>query len=188
MKIVFFGGLLPGWSICSGGSGHFAPAKVVSLNWNGVVTLTGLCNQYLNSAIDNAIKKGFSVSQHGFRSREYHVCYADRKEYYAINYDGNIYKCTARGYKEEERIGRLAESGDILLNENKIANYYAKATFDNEHCLNCKILPLCYGPCIQKTKEYYNKEVEFSQICMLSTTDIDLGTFLLEEAKNRELL
>ena len=41
---VFFGGVLPGWSICSGGSGHFAPAKVVSLNWNGVVNLTGLCS------------------------------------------------------------------------------------------------------------------------------------------------
>lgn len=155
--------------------------------WQTVKTINNE-SQYLNNAIDSAIKKGFIVSHYGFSPRNFHVCYADRNDYFAINYNGNVYKCTARGYKEEERIGRLTKSGIMLLDEYKIANYYSKATFDNDHCLKCKVLPLCYGPCVQKTKEYYSKTIDFTQICMLSLTDISLDTFLIEEAKNRGLI
>ena len=59
--------------------GHFAPVKVVNLNWNWVVNLTGICNQGPNYVLvqptnhDYNIKNGeltidFSIGCYGFEN------------------------------------------------------------------------------------------------------------------------
>lgn len=145
-------------------------------------------NTLLKESIKKANNSGFYSSYYGFAPRDFHVCYADRLDYYAINYNGKVYKCTARGYKEDQCIGKIIDNGKLELNYNTLYNYYAKPTFENEHCLNCKLLPLCFGPCIQKNKEYYNQELDFKTVCMYSGTEISLGTHLINEAKNRNLI
>lgn len=75
-------------------------------------------------------------------------CYADRENSIIINYDGNIFKCTAQDFKEENSEGVLHKDGTISFNP----KYYRrmKARFANNTCLSCKIYPLCYGGCTQR--------------------------------------
>jgi len=75
-------------------------------------------------------------------------CYADKKHHATINYNGDVFKCTARDFTPENREGILNENGDIEWNE----KYYARmeVKFKNPSCLICKILPVCNGGCSQK--------------------------------------
>ena len=136
--------------------------------------------------ISSCQEKGFLVSYYGFRSRNSHTCYSDKYHYAAVNYDGNIFNCTARDYSEKHKIGEINEDGEIIRNSNIISKRLSKATFENEHCLKCNYLGLCFGPCSQKMLEFRNKEINFNNICTLYNSDID--SFMLIEAKNRQLL
>ncbi len=75
-------------------------------------------------------------------------CYADKPNCVVINYDGNIYKCTAQDFKEKMSEGYLDEDGEIHNN----SRYYERmnSKYANKHCLSCKIYPLCFGGCSQK--------------------------------------
>lgn len=97
-------------------------------------------------------------------------CYVDRIYHAEINYDGKVYRCTARDYSDKYVMGELSDSGEIKWNEEKMAKQYAKATFENDMCLKCKYLPLCMGPCSQKIVET-PKEI-LSQICYLSYAEV----------------
>ena len=44
-------------------------------------------------------------------------CYADKKNHVTINYNGEIFKCTARDFKSEEVEGVLNDNGSIIWNE-----------------------------------------------------------------------
>lgn len=46
-------------------------------------------------------------------------CYADRINYANINYDGNVYKCTAQDYTSETALGFLDENGQIRWDKEK---------------------------------------------------------------------
>ena len=61
-----------------------------------------------------------------------HTCYVDRYYHTEINFDGKIYKCTARAYSDEYVLGELQDDGHILWNQEKMRKMYAKATFENE--------------------------------------------------------
>lgn len=107
-----------------------------------------------------------------------HTCYVDRYYHTEINYDGKIYKCTARDYTDEYVLGELKEDGHIHWNHNRIQKMYGKATFENEMCLSCKHMPLCTGPCSQKLLET-PKEL-LSSICPLNTAEVSVETFIID--------
>ena len=44
----------------------------------------------------------------------------------------------------------MLKSGEIDWNDGILSKMFVKATFENERCENCRVLPLCMGPCIQK--------------------------------------
>ncbi len=75
-------------------------------------------------------------------------CYADCTNSVVINYDGNIYKCTAQSFEEKVSEGSLDENGEIHYN----SKYYERmnSRYANRTCLSCKIYPLCFGGCSQK--------------------------------------
>lgn len=79
-------------------------------------------------------------------SRSY--CYADYQNSYVINYNGDIFKCTARDFSKQERIGYLSSSGEIVFS-NKNENYLNIRIKDE--CIDCKLLPIC-SICTQKHK------------------------------------
>lgn len=83
-------------------------------------------------------------------------CYADKKNQATINYNGEIFKCTARDFKSENREGFLQEDGSVLWNEKHDNRMNIK--FKNKPCLTCKILPICNGSCSQLALESQGQE------------------------------
>lgn len=79
-------------------------------------------------------------------------CYADKKNSVVINYNGDIFKCTARDFSTKNREGYLTENGELFW-ENDSLNKRMNSKFKNRPCLECKILPLCNGGCSQTALE-----------------------------------
>lgn len=50
-------------------------------------------------------------------------CYADRFWHALINYNGKVYRCTARDYTDRNALGELLEDGTIQWDEKKNAQY-----------------------------------------------------------------
>lgn len=74
-------------------------------------------------------------------------CYANRKYYNAINYNGDVLKCTAcNDLYDKKSHGSITSNGSISWDENFIAKYDAKS-FENPECLKCRYLPICMGIC-----------------------------------------
>ena len=110
-------------------------------------------------------KCGYMFPNEDFQLYRGCVCYADRFNQALINYDGNVFKCTARDFQPENRAGVLNDKGEIEWNEEEV-NRFACFSFDNETCKKCRILPLCMGTCSQKFKENNYKFSE--QMCILN--------------------
>lgn len=84
-------------------------------------------------------------------------CYADTRNSVTINYNGDIYKCTARDFSKENREGFIDENGNLIW-ENDSLNTRLDSKFKNAPCLTCKILPICNGGCSQVAIENANNE------------------------------
>lgn len=102
-----------------------------------------------------------------------------------INYDGKLYKCNGRTLTPETSEGNLEYDGTIKWDESKIQKRINKPTFDNPRCLNCKILPLCLGPCSQKLMETGHI---CDNICSLKSIDIPFEDYLKMEFEMRYIL
>jgi uncharacterized protein len=113
-------------------------------------------------------KKEFE--KNGFIVQKYHlnkgnVCYADLLQQAVINFDGRVFKCTARDFNNTKEDGLLLHSGEIQWNIPLLAKRMGCATFENEYCLPCDLLPACLGPCSQKMVEF-TKGQDFQLICL----------------------
>ena len=80
-----------------------------------------------------------------------HVCYADCENSIVINYNGDVYKCTAREFSPETREGYLTEDGKIEWNERFAKRMHIK--YANPSCNNCDIMPICNAGCSQNKLE-----------------------------------
>lgn len=76
-------------------------------------------------------------------------CYADYKNSALVNFDGNVFKCTAVDFLNTQREGHLSPNGEIVW-ENDSLNRRVNAKFKNKACNECRIQPLCNGGCSQK--------------------------------------
>lgn len=94
---------------------------------------------------DKFMKAGLFVVP--FTSNPLGRCYADRANTATVNFDGRIFKCTARDFKEKNSDGCLQDDGSIVwndLHEKRLSLVYCDDT-----CRRCKIFPLCHGGCSQ---------------------------------------
>jgi len=132
---------------------------------------------------ENVLREnGFRIScNHNYSIFKGHVCYADRKSYANVNYDGNVFRCTARDYSPQNSLGYLNEKGEIIWKDEKLCNIDSKPYFDNEMCLECKLLPICGGPCFQKTLDSMKSSNNF---CSKSILDTDVETFIIQHYLN----
>lgn len=92
---------------------------------------------------DVYVKLGFKVRElkHIDNSR----CYADRKNHYVVNYNGDVYKCTAQEFSVENRDGILTSDGRVKWNAR---NQHREAIkYGNDSCRECNIFPICHGGC-----------------------------------------
>lgn len=78
-------------------------------------------------------------------------CYADLENEALINYDGNVFKCTARDFTPDNADGYLLADGTIQWNIEKMNK--RKCITLQKMCLDCDLLPSCYKPCTQKLLE-----------------------------------
>jgi uncharacterized protein len=82
-------------------------------------------------------------------------CYADNLGEVMVNYDGNVFKCTARDFDSANADGKLLDNGFIEWNVDKLTQrLYLKLP---EICVDCKLLPACPGICSQKIIEGKDK-------------------------------
>lgn len=97
------------------------------------------------------VKQGFKINP--FSSNSLGYCYADEKNSAVINYDGNVFKCTARNFTPENADGILGERGDISWNDTHAIR--KGIIYGNDYCRECSIFPLCHGGCSQFKLEHY---------------------------------
>jgi uncharacterized protein len=107
---------------------------------------------------------GFNINPFQLNTN-YHVCYADRINEAVINYDGRVFKCTARDFTTQPEDGILKSDGNIEWNIPNYAARFGNATFENSNCLKCSILPVCMGPCSQKMVEFEEGQ-DFQPFCL----------------------
>lgn len=111
--------------------------------------------------VDDTIHGKLSIfSEKGYRAENVYLkvpngltCYADNMLQYVVNYDGNVFKCTARNFKDlTGSIGKINKDGKFIPSS-AFYNYYTASYFENDKCMECRYLPSCYGMCIQKKVE-----------------------------------
>lgn len=100
-------------------------------------------------------------------------CYADKSNEAIINFDGNVFKCTARDFSKENQNGILDHEGRIIWNENLKARRTAKLS--REICSTCRLLPLCGGGCSQKSIESIDPK-----ICIEGLSSEDMNNVVLQ--------
>lgn len=67
-------------------------------------------------------------------------CYADFNNNFVLNYNGDIYQCTARDFNPENRLGVLNAEGVIKYNSKYRERERSRIFF---YCKECPILPIC---------------------------------------------
>lgn len=97
--------------------------------------------------INNA---GFCLNTYRFKNT-FCSCNTDNLNQAIINYDGKIFKCTARDFTDKESHGYLNELGVIEWNTEKMKERLAVNL--PQKCHECKFLPCCPGICSQKIIE-----------------------------------
>ena len=86
-------------------------------------------------------------------------CYANLFYQVIINYDGYVYKCTARDFNKNNSFGKLLDNGMIEWNVSKRLNYHNKSVASQ--CIDCTLFPVCSGMCIQSCFENNNLLCKF---------------------------
>lgn len=118
---------------------------------------------------DAFIAAGFDVKE--LKNIDPYRCYADRCNHVTVNYNGDLYKCTARDFKKEEREGILNEDGTLSWNEKR--ELREKLKFGNNACLKCRIYPLCHGGCSQ-----YKIDMKESDVCIRQRSEEDIDAVI----------
>lgn len=82
-------------------------------------------------------------------------CYTENIDQYVINYNLDVYKCTARDFDGKFSIGKISPNGEFIPNGLYYKYLTVQSPFQNEKCLKCEILPTCLysSSCIQKEIE-----------------------------------
>ena len=113
-------------------------------------------NDEILKTIEYYKSNGLQTNYARFNDTVQFSCYADKQNQATINFNGDVFKCTARDFKTENREGILTEDGNIQWNDKYIERMNAK--FKNPPCLKCCIMPICNGSCSQKAIENKGKE------------------------------
>lgn len=95
---------------------------------------------------------GFSVCNSRLMNYVKHPCYGDFENYLLVNYNGDIFGCTARDFTSKNSIGKLFKDGSVTYNSEVVAQRNS-AKFSKPVCQICRIAPLCGGGCKQRAYE-----------------------------------
>lgn len=98
----------------------------------------------IRDTVDLFIGEGFKVI---FNDRDelYSSCYADKKNTILLNYNGDVYKCSAKDFTKENRDGYLDGNGNVVWENSQ--DYRHTVKLRNKPCHTCRIAPLCGSGC-----------------------------------------
>lgn len=108
--------------------------------------------ELLENTLQYFKQKGLKVDNRYSPNNVLHSCYADKRNSAVVNYDGNLFKCTARDFTKVHREGYVNEEGELVWENNSLERRM-QAKFHNPPCLKCRLLPLCNGGCSQHALE-----------------------------------
>jgi len=84
-------------------------------------------------------------------------CYADKKNSAQINFNGDVFKCTAGDLKSECRDGYIDKNGEIIWENNSLEKRM-NSKFHNKPCLTCRLLGVCNGGCSKHALDALNNK------------------------------
>lgn len=76
-------------------------------------------------------------------------CYADRLNHVLVNYNGDLYKCSALEYTGKDNIGNIHTSDVIDILSKNFQEFIKLKKISNE-CEHCRIYPLCARGCYKR--------------------------------------
>lgn len=97
--------------------------------------------------------KGYKVKDYISSPKKCIGCYTESMLQFVVNYNAQIYKCTARDFSEKYSIGKLDIDGKFIPTPLFFKYYSAKTAVERDECLDCNLLPSCRQSCIQKIME-----------------------------------
>jgi uncharacterized protein len=125
--------------------------KFINFDLHKVWQITQDIDEEINANRWYFRNKGFVVSSGTFDT-VVNSCYGDHRNHATINYNGEVFKCTARDFTTSNSEGVLKGDGFIEWNEKLEKRLNSK--FKNKPCLECPILPMCGGGCTQQAIEH----------------------------------
>lgn len=137
---------------------------------------TDLIAQQLRTALHSM---NFRTANHRLTSSIKSPCYADNINELLVNYNGDIFFCTARDFNSENRAGKLNKDGEIEW----IGNSYSQrmsCKFKKDICRSCRIAPICGGGCRTKCLE-----TAHHSNCNLGYSEEDIDNLILDRFIDR---
>lgn len=107
--------------------------------------------------ITTLLKNGISTSTHLYPTHVSKSCYGDKHNYALINYNGDVFKCSARDFNKKNRMGDLDEFGNIKWYDEKI-NLWETSKLIRASCRKCFLAPMCGSGCRQNSMEQLDEE------------------------------
>lgn len=130
--------------------------ELIEIQFHKVWQASEEANNKIDSVINNFVHKGFIAHKYPLNN-VISSCYADKMNGALINYNGDVFRCTAINFSKQQRDGYLNDNG-IIIWENNSNVIRRNIKFQNKPCLNCRILPICNGGCSQKALEYKDQD------------------------------
>lgn len=138
---------------------------------------SGKFGESLSDELNDIIKlfkiSGFNCYSPMPGSSANNSCYGDKRNHVLINYNGDVFFCTARNFDSKCRAGILQNNGEIEWYNNSLERHMS-VKFSKKCCHECRIAPICGGGCRQLAKETAQ-----TLTCNFGYTDGDIDKIIL---------
>lgn len=122
----------------------------------------------------NLNEAGFPTNNNRLLNGVNNSCYADKRNQLLVNYNGDIFCCTARDFKPEHRLGHLDDNGSVVWDGDRYSKRMA-SKFSKPVCHVCRIAPLCGGGCRTQAVEHPEPNK-----CIYGYTEDEIDEFIIE--------
>ncbi len=122
---------------------------------------------------------GYGTSNNRIIDYVRNTCYGNRNNELLVNFNGDVFACTARDFKTENRLGFLTSDGKVEWNE-ELMKIRRACRFSKQVCHDCRIAPLCGGGCRTKCMEHAGHDK-----CNLGFTQEDIDNIILDKFEAR---
>ena len=126
---------------------------------------------------DKLAEEGFDVRYNELNEIK-NACYGDKKNTAVINYNGDVFKCTARDFTKKNREGILNKQGNIVWEKSQ--KYRLSLKLKNPLCQHCRIAPLCGSGCSRYILE---QESIGEPFCVFNQNENAIDEFIVDHVQ-----